>query len=238
MKNSINRIISVIVLLLFMILIAMMGVHLMPLLKEVAQNANNESKMINYIDAYGIKGVPILLGLQALQVIIAFFPAAAIQILAGLCYGLWFGTLISITGYLLGNLFVFSMARQFSKFFAPFIKKKQHNKQHRLLADGFIKQMKNPEFMVLIFYLVPGIPNGVLPYIFAETNISLSKYLFHMTIASIPSIFITSFIGERIARGDYITAIVITSITLAIVVLLMVFKNKIMDAIEKYNSKS
>ena len=88
-------------------LIAIMVVDLLPLLKQVAANAGDESKIVEYISSYGFKGVPILIGLQALQVITAVIPSAAIQVLTGLCYGVWWGTLINLVGCVLGNLIIF-----------------------------------------------------------------------------------------------------------------------------------
>ena len=84
-----------------------MVVDLLPLLRQVAANAGDESKIVKYIASYGFKGVPILIGLQALQVITAVIPSAAIQLLTGLCYGVWWGTLINLVGCVLGNLIIF-----------------------------------------------------------------------------------------------------------------------------------
>ena len=88
-------------------LTAVMLKDLFPLLREVATHTKDETAAVQYVDAHGMKGVPILVGLQALQTILAVIPSAAIQILTGLCYGIWWGTLINIAGCALGNSIVF-----------------------------------------------------------------------------------------------------------------------------------
>jgi len=55
-------------------LIALMVIHLYPLAKEIIADTSDETPVVNYIESYGIKGVPILLGLEALQIIVAFIP--------------------------------------------------------------------------------------------------------------------------------------------------------------------
>ncbi|MCL2335959.1 MAG: hypothetical protein FWC60_00885, partial [Firmicutes bacterium] len=60
--------------------IVAMVIQLLPLIKGIIANIGNESNMVEHINAYGLKGIPILIGLQALQIIIAFVPAAAVQI--------------------------------------------------------------------------------------------------------------------------------------------------------------
>ena len=51
-------------------------------------------QMIESIQSQGPVGVLILLGLQLLQIIVAFIPGEVVQVAAGMLYGPLFGTLI------------------------------------------------------------------------------------------------------------------------------------------------
>ena len=103
--------------------------------------------MTSYISAYGAEGVPVLIGLSALQVIfLAVLPAAGIQILAGLCYGVWLGALISLTGLVLGNAVVFLAVRHFGRVLAPFLRhsSQKSQKKNRLLSVETLRSLPKP----------------------------------------------------------------------------------------------
>lgn len=214
MKLEKSKILSILVLLLSLGLIILLFIDLFPLMREVFENRHDEDKMLEYIRAYGAKGMPILIGLQALQVIMAFFPAAAIQILAGLCYGIWLGSLLCLLGYVLGNMLVFTALRQFKSTLSEFLPKKDKTKKSKSFIDiNRIKQMKNPEYAVVLLYLIPGIPNGLLPYIFADTKITYSRYLTSIIVGSIPSVLLCAWVGQALARRNYILAGSIVAVT-------------------------
>lgn len=120
-------------------LFVLMLVSLAPLLKEVVENAGDESQVTSYIKAYGAKGVPVLIALQALQVIIAVIPAQPIQVLSGLCYGTFLGASICTADFTMGNTLMFIAFRQFGHIFAPMVEKhrgKPKKEQGRCAAQG------------------------------------------------------------------------------------------------------
>jgi uncharacterized membrane protein YdjX (TVP38/TMEM64 family) len=210
-------------------LIAVMVVDLLPLLKQVAANTSDESKIVEYIASYGFKGVPILMGLQALQVITAIIPSAAIQLLTGLCYGVWWGTLINLAGCMLGNLLVFAAMRQLKSLAEPLIERSSRKKS--VISLEKLQKIKNPQLLAYSFFLIPGIPNGIMPYIFSRTSITLGQYLLANFLGSLPSTFLCTFCGDRISSGNYKTAIIVGAITVAAAVVLVIFKDKLVDAL-------
>ena len=212
-------------------LIAIMVVDLLPLLRQVAANAGDESKIVKYIASYGFKGVPILIGLQALQVITAVIPSAAIQLLTGLCYGVWWGTLINLVGCVLGNLIIFVAMRQIKSLAAPFMEKLSAKKGPLSLEK--LQKIKNPQILAFSFFLIPGIPNGIMPYIFSRTSITLTEYLLANVAGSLPSTFICTFCGDRISHGNYGLAIGIGAGAVVIAVVLVIFKDRLVDRIEQ-----
>ncbi len=211
-------------------LTAVMLVDLLPLLKEVITNAKDETSVVEYMSTYGPKGIPILIGLQALQVILAVIPSAAIQILTGLCYGIWWGTLINMIGCALGNTLVFSAMRQLKVIAAPLSEKMSRNKGWSG-AEKLI-QLKKPEIAATLLFLIPGVPNGIMPYLFAKTKITLPRYLLALVIGSIPSTFLCTLLGDRLSKGNYITAIVLAVIVVLTVGMVALFWKQILKKLE------
>ena len=207
-------------------LIALLVIHLYPLGKEIIANAGDETQVVNYIESYGVKGVPILLGLEALQIIVAFIPEAAVNVLSGLCYGVWWGALISIAGILLGNVLVFAALRQLKNLFAPLFKKKRRREGD--LTPEAVSRLKRPELIAFFLFLIPCIPNGIVPYVFAQTKIPLPRYLLAVAAGLVPSTFLCTFLGDRLADGHYTAAIVIAAVFLVVTVVALVFRKKLM----------
>ena len=221
-----NNFFSIIIVTIIICLFVILAADLFPLIKAVAQSAGDEASMVQYIDAYGVKGVPILISLQALQIVIAVIPSLPFQILTGLCYGVWLGTLISIAGCIIGNLFVFvamrHMKEQFSRFF------KRESKLLKILSQKRLATIKNPALAVFFFCLIPVIPNGLLPYVFAATNIPLGNYLAAVAAGTIPSAFLCNYLGSSVTKGNYFIAVIIAVAVLIIVLAGILFKNKLL----------
>ncbi|MDR0288379.1 MAG: VTT domain-containing protein, partial [Clostridiales bacterium] len=181
---------------------------------------------VKYINSNGLRGVPILLGLQALQTIAIIIPAAAIQLLTGLCYGVWWGMLINVAGCVLGNIIVFIALRQLKSLLAPFFTRASKHKS--FLTPQKLSHMKKPEMTVFLLFLIPGIPNGIVPYVFAQTKVPLSKYIVAVVAGSIPSMFLYSFIGDRLSKGNYSLSIALAVVVIVVVVAVILFRKKIM----------
>ncbi|MCL2402509.1 MAG: hypothetical protein FWC90_07710, partial [Oscillospiraceae bacterium] len=93
-----QKILKIIVAVVFLLLLIAMIVQLLPLVREVIENVSDESNIVEYVDSFGWRGVPALIGLSVLQVIIPFIPAPAVGVLAGLSYGVYWGPLIFLGG--------------------------------------------------------------------------------------------------------------------------------------------
>lgn len=234
-----KRALSFFLLILFSLLMLGLFFDLYPLFKQVIKDSGNEQQLVSYIHAYGSKGVLSLVGLQALQVIMMFFPAAAIQVLAGLCYGVLWGALISLAGYILGNVLVFIGVRQFKQTFPLFfddpIKK---SKKISFFDLKSIKTMKQPQVLVFFLYLIPGIPNGILPYLFAETKIKLRTYLVSMSLASIPSTLLMTWLGESVVKQNPHLIVLISLLVVLLLGISLCFRKQIKLKIQRLTHNS
>jgi uncharacterized membrane protein YdjX (TVP38/TMEM64 family) len=220
---------TLIVILTSLLLIGIMTLSLIPVLREVITNTTDETVMVQFIESYGFQGVPVLLGLLMLQVIVPFIPSVAIQVLSGLCYGIWKGILINLTGIMFGNLLVFLILRQSQNLLAPFFNRER--KHQGFLSAKRLANINNPERIVFFCFLIPGFPNGIAPYVFAGTKVSLKKYLIAALLGSIPSTFFSTFIGERLSHGNHLVALIMTIIIILIVITVLIFKKRIMAAL-------
>ena len=212
---------------LFCVLIAMI-VQLYPLIEDIVIHHADESSIVAYIGSFGWRGVPALIALSALQVIIPIIPAPVVGVLVGLSYGIYGGPFIYLGGIALGNLFVIVSVRRLHSLFPP--KKKPDAKPNKFLSKEKLQTIKRPEIAAFFLVLIP-FASSVGPYLFAETKVSLSKYLIAVILGSIPATIIYVFLGDRISGGNYTTAIITGAIAVLVVLIVLLFRKKIMDKI-------
>ncbi|MCL2842069.1 MAG: VTT domain-containing protein [Oscillospiraceae bacterium] len=223
-----HNIFTLIVMVIFLCLLLVMIVQLFPLIRDIVTDANDESSIVAQVDSFGWRGVPALIGLSALQVIIPIIPAPAVGILAGLSYGIYGGPLIFLAGVTLGNLFVVVSMRSLHNVIPR--KKKANPKPSKLLSKEKLKQIKRPEVVAFLLVLIPWV-SSVGPYLFAETRVSLWKYLVAVILGSIPSTITYVFLGDRISGGNYTAAIITAAIVVVVLGVVLLFRKKILAKI-------
>jgi len=226
MKN--RNILTAVVAAVFLGLLIAMIVQLFPLIRDVAMNAQDESSILEYVDSFGWRAAPALIGLAALQVIIPIIPAPAVGVLTGLSYGVYWGMLIYLAGIVIGNLFVVISVRQLHGLIA--LKRKSGSQQKKSGSKEKLEKIKKPEVVAFFLFLIPFL-SGVGPYLFAETRVSLSKYIIAVVAGSIPSAVIYVFLGNRISSEDHTAAIITAALFLIVMLFILVFRKKIMGKI-------
>jgi uncharacterized membrane protein YdjX (TVP38/TMEM64 family) len=224
-----KRLISLLVAALVLIGIMILVINLLPLLKTISDHISDDEVLASEIREYGFKGVAIMAGLQIIQIITIVFPSAAVQILAGLTYGILNGLVISLAGYVIADTLIFILVRRLGATFDFHLAKSKWRKR---LDESILKNADSFGWIAFMMYLIPGIPNGILPYIFARSDLPLSRFLMLNIIALSPSILMCSIVGERIAKGDYTTAIIVTTMQVMLAVLGYVFRDRIMRYIK------
>lgn len=183
----------------------------------------DEQQIIDYVRSKGsVRGAIFIALFQIIQIVIIVFPGAPIQIAAGIIYGALVGFLICYAANFAAHFGVFLLADKLGgrveKLFA---------------ADGaesklkFITESPYPQFMVTMAYLVPLLPNGIIPYVSAKTPITKKQFAAALLIGSGPSIFIFCFAGSKILSGDFVFAIVACLLLLAVTVVLFLLRDKI-----------
>jgi uncharacterized membrane protein YdjX (TVP38/TMEM64 family) len=242
MSNKRDFIISLITLAVVVGLIVLLFVMLMPILTDIFTDRNGKN-LIEIIHSHGARGVPVLACLQALQVITTVVPAILIQIPAGLVYGTWTGLLICLAGSVLGNVIVFTTLRQLSTtidHIFPTRRKRREEKARKpkkksrlpfFLNPESLNRMPHPELVAFYVYMIPGIPNGVLPHIFSRTKVSFARYLIAVVAGNAPSTLVCTLVGDRLSQGDWRGAVIIILIFAACIGIALLMRRKLIALI-------
>jgi uncharacterized membrane protein YdjX (TVP38/TMEM64 family) len=242
MAKKKNLILPLITLAVIVGLIALLCVMLVPILADIFTNQDGRNA-IEIIHSHGARGIPLLACLQALQVITTVVPAMLIQIPAGLVFGTWNGLAICLAGSILGNMIVFIALRQYSTTLDnifPARRKKREEKAQRPKKKGrlpfslnpeSLNRMPHPELVAFYVYLIPVIPNGVLPHIFARTKVSFGRYLVAVVAGNAPSTLVCTLMGDSLAHGNWQGAVIIMLIFVGCVGLALLMRRKLITLI-------
>ena len=145
------------------------------------------------------KGIFTIIALSALQVVSIVFPGFAIQIASGAIYGWWQSLLMCYSGFLIGNILVFQLARRMGSEIQGFAPKKK-------TATSWVKdRMKTtrPSFVVGLLNLIPLIPNGIVPYMAAGSSISFPGFVGAIAVTSWLQILFNCLAGGFLKNGQY-----------------------------------
>lgn len=215
-------------------LISVIAFNLLPFMKKVVSHISNEAALVSDVQHFGPEGAMMLIALQALQIVTVVFPSIAIQILAGLAFGVWKGLLICLAGYLLGNAMIFLLMRQIVKLHV-FVQPERPRRKAKPKAWDFSFVLESDNAMALAFFLflIPGIPNGILPYLFSRSKITLTRYLACILVAATPTILLSSTAGASLAAGNYQMVALIFSLLIGFTVLVFLFRNRLLHWLKK-----
>ncbi len=171
------------------------------------------------------KGMLSLYMISILQVVSIVIPGIAIQIAGGLIYGGWKSFLMCYTGFVSGNILVFIFARRIGNRFLDILGYK--DKENWLTSKI---NTNNPIFVLGMACLVPGVPNGIIPYIAARTSITRKEFAMAIACSSWIQILCNCLAGHYIIRGNWL----VTGLAFGLQIALIVFVSCKREAVMKW----
>ena len=168
--------------------------------------------LAEYLRSFGTMGIVITLGLFVVMTFTIVFPFMILSGAAGIVYGLFWGTIISWAGEVIGAVFMFVFARYFLRqAVAGWICKSPYLKQ----VDDF--SATNGFKCLLIARLLPLAPSGIITAVAAVSRISFRDFFLATLIGKLPPVIIKVLIGhDLVYAGDNMFRLV------AIIVLVIV----------------
>ena len=200
-----RRLFSILSLVLFIIV---MGLLTWLFVKVLAPYMTSTEEFHAFLQTFGWTGRLILFGLQVLQVVVAFIPGEVIELGAGYAYGALQGTLICLAGVALSSSLVFYLTKKVGiRLVETFISREKINELR------FINSEKKLKRLVFLLFFIPGTPKDVLTYFIGLTNMTLSQFLTITIVARIPSILTSTICGQMLGVQNYMTAMIVYTIT-------------------------
>lgn len=213
----------IIIFIITILLLIGLTIYLFPIMTKLLTNEGMEAFRAE-IENNGITGIFILLGLQMTQILIPILPGEPIEILAGMCYGAFGGTVFVIVSVLITTTIIFFLVRKLGRSFVYGICSKE--KVEKIENSKIFKNPKKIEYIMLILFLIPGTPKDILVYIAGLLPINPLRFILISTIVRFPSIISSTMAGSSLIVGDWKFSILIYAVTFGIVGLIIFLMKK------------
>ena len=157
-----------------------------------------------WVEARGIWGRVLFVGLIVLQIVVAFIPGEPFELAAGYAFGALWGTLLVWIGAIIGTTVVFLFVRKIGvKAVEVFFPREKIN------SMKYLQDEKKLNAAAVLLFLIPGTPKDLLTYLAGLTKIRLLPWIVLTSIARIPSIVTSTISGNALGIEKYTLAIIV-----------------------------
>ncbi|MBQ9043786.1 MAG: TVP38/TMEM64 family protein [Eggerthellaceae bacterium] len=211
----------------FIVLLAVIVAVAWPYIADVFSEGGVE-RLVERVQNAGPFGVLILLGMQFLQIVVAFIPGEVVQLAAGLMYGPWLGSLIILVGCAISSTIIYKLVHMLGAPFVQGMVSTEHLDKFRKFEES-----GKLDIIVFILFLIPGMPKDVFTYIVPLTDMPYKKFITLTTIGRIPGVVGSTYAAAGFASGEFIGPIIVLVILAVVAVVAIVFRDKIMNAFHR-----
>ncbi len=223
MKEKNQRLLKIVFTIIALAIVIATIAYLFPLVSNLA-TPEGQAQFKEKIQNTGILGVLLLFGLQFAQIFLFIIPGEPIEILAGMCFGGFYGTVFILAScFIISTMIVLLVRRYGLKFVENFFEKKQINK---IKDSKLLKNPKTIEVIMCILFIIPGTPKDLLTFLGGLLPIKPLKFILIATFARIPSVISSTLVGDSVLKGDIKTSIIIYLVTFILVAVFLLIYNK------------
>lgn len=152
-----------------------------------------------------VSGMICVVLLSGLQVASILLPGIAIHVAAGVLYSWWKAFLLCYSGFIIGNMVVFLFVRHM----------REEGRTIRFnpgpTGKKILEMLSGTPTMlvVIVVYMVPGVPNGIVPYIAVKRNMKLERFFIGTAFGSWLQILCSCVAGNFLIRGSLVSGVLV-----------------------------
>ncbi len=206
--------------------------HRTPMILEYLMHDDIDG-LTSYIRGEGQLGEVILIGLQVLETLSIVLPALPVYICAGIIFGKLEGILICYLTNLVLNAIMFTFARRGGRSLGDRKLSEKNSSQKTRKIIQYVTNMPNPDRALLFLYLVPVIPNGLIPTIAAQTKIKFSHFIGELAVCCLPGIAVSVICGDALLTVHWHFSLPLLILIAVAAILVFIFKKPISAWLEK-----
>lgn len=158
----------------------------------------NEAEIEAYLRASGLwKGMFLIALITIIQVFSIVLPGMVIHLAAGSIYGWWEGFLVCYASFLFAHYLVFKFGRKLADKFSLLNRFPAARTMQKRLDSS------EPMFVIAMAYLVPGVPNGIIPYVASHSKLTTDEFMISLASTVWVQVLLNCIAGHFLVRGEY-----------------------------------
>ncbi len=199
-----------------------------------AFSTGNEQELQTYISGQDrLYGAALLWLLSFVQVLSIVIPAMPVQLAAGMTLGPWHGFFITFTSAIAADMTAFWIAHRASKMLRCIAQERPRiGKMLNCLAVS-----RNRTYYTVMAILLPGLPNGAIPYAAANSGIQGKVFFCALLIALPIPTLMTCIAGRLVITGGIGYSVGLLSVLYAFVGVLFLLRNVIPEKLKMWHDK-
>ena len=201
------------------------------ILRTVFSHDLTNDEIQEHLSGFGIRGQITISILAMLQVVIAVLPAEPVQVVAGLTFGFWIGTLACLVGVAVGNTVIYALYKVYGDKLRSYF-----NKNLDIDFDSASTTYK-VSLVILILYFLPAIPYGMICFLAATLGMKYHKFIIVTTLGALPSVCIGVGLGHIALASSWIVSVGVFAVLLVILTFVMIKKDYFMAKINNFLKK-
>ena len=143
------------------------------------------------VQSYGPWGPLVIVVLHLVQSVTVSLPGQAIEFSSGYLFGIWWGTLYSWIGVIIGSTLGMGLARYFGR---PLVERLvSPMMQNRI--DNYAHQYGT--VVVFLLFLLPFLPDDLICFAVGLTALPLPRLILLAAIGRLPGLFVANLIGAQ-----------------------------------------
>ena len=217
------KIFKIILMILVVIIFIGVIIYLFPVMKDLSTK-EGQIAFRDKVESSGFWGMLSLFGLQVANIFLIVVPGEPIEIIAGMCYGAFWGTIFVMASACIITIGIFFLVRKLGrKFVYDFCSKERIEK---IENSKLFRNPKKIEMIMLILFLIPGTPKDLLVYLGGLLPIKASRFILISTLARIPSIISSTIAGDQLAVGQWQLGLILYAAIIFLVLIIIFIYNK------------
>ena len=215
-KKTTIKLIRMLVAIAIVVIISVIIWKFAPFIKNLS-TVEGQIEFKEKIDSMGFGGIMLLFSLQILQILLVVLPGEPFEVLAGMCYGTWGGTLFITLSVFITTTIIFFIVRKLGhKYLYNFFKEEKVDK---IMKNKLLNNSRNLDIILFILFFVPGTPKDLFVYIGGLLPVKPVRFILISTLGRFPSVITSTMVGVNISNGNWKLSLLIYGITFIIAII-------------------
>lgn len=232
-KQKSRKTIAIIEIVVFLSILILIPVFIFLKYPDTLQYFKSADAFQAFLSKYEKNSIIIYIAIQIIQTVITFIPAQAVQMAGGYMYGFLWVSLFTIIGVTIGTAIAFGIAKLFGENALRVLFGDERIDKYRGLLDS-----EKGHTIMIILYLIPGVPKDLLAYAAGVANLKFIPFLITSMVARFPGVCASMLTGSFLKTHNYVGLVILWIIVLATIIGFILYTRKNKDFYNKYFLKN